>query len=105
MLRFPLEEMSANNSLVRAKGAFCLEKPGEIYLVYLPAGTRNAGINLPSEKRFSVKWYNPGSGGELADGTVSVLQGNGVRSVGDPPYNTEKDWVVVITQAPSLAGI
>jgi hypothetical protein len=96
MLQFPLEEMSSNNSPVKIKGAFCMEKPGEIYLVYLPAGTKNARISLTEEKNFSVRWFNPRSGGELIDGTVSRVQGKGFMSLGDPPYEPEKDWVVVV---------
>ena len=96
MQQFPLETMSANNALVGTKGAFCLEKPGEIYLVYLPAGTKNARLTIPGERIFSVKWFNPRSGGELVDGTVSGIQGKGIKSLGSPPAETEKDWVVVV---------
>ncbi len=96
ILQFPLEEMSSNNALVKLKGAFCIEKPGEIYLVYLPAGTKDARINLAEGKKFSVKWFNPRSGGELFNGTVSGIQGKGLMSLGDPPYETEKDWVVLV---------
>jgi hypothetical protein len=94
--QFPLEEMSSNNELVKIRGAFCMEKPGEIYLVYLPAGTKNAGVSLPEEKKYSVRWFNPRSGGELVDGTVSNIQGKGLQSLGEPPSETEKDWVAVI---------
>ena len=73
-----------------------MEKPGEIYLVYLPSGTKNAGISLTEEKKYSIKWFNPRSGGELVDGTVSGIQGKGFRSLGGPPSETEKDWVAVV---------
>jgi hypothetical protein len=96
VLQFPLEEMRANNTLVNIKGAFCLEKPGELFLVYLPAGTENARLSLPGEKKYSVKWFNPRIGGELIDGTVSGVQGKGFISLGIPPYETEKDWVAVV---------
>jgi len=96
MQQFPLEEMKPNNSLVNVKGAFCLEKPGEIYVVYLPAGTQNAKISLPGGKTFSVKWLNPREGGEMMDGTVESVQGKGFVSVGNPPAEPEKDWVVVV---------
>jgi len=96
MQQFPLEEMKPNNSLVNVKGAFFLEKPGEIYVVYLPAGTQNAKISLPGGKTFSVKWLNPREGGEMMDGTVESVQGKGFVSVGNPPAEPEKDWVVVV---------
>ena len=96
ILQFPLEEMSSNNALVKIKGAFCIEKPGEIYLAYLPAGTKDARISLTEGKKFSVRWFNPRNGGELIDGTVTGIQGKGLMSLGDPPYETEKDWVVEV---------
>ncbi|KAF0235526.1 MAG: hypothetical protein FD181_3461 [Prolixibacteraceae bacterium] len=94
--QFPLEEMKSNNSLVNAKGAFCLEKPGEIFIVYLPAGTQNSKISLPGEKTFSVKWFNPRGGGEMKDGTVTSVQGKGFQNIGNPPVDLEKDWVMVV---------
>ena len=96
MQQFPLEEMQPNNTIISAKGAFCLEKPGEIFVVYLPAGTQNAKISLPGEKTFSVKWFNPREGGEMQDGTVTSVEGNGFQNIGNPSAETDKDWVVVI---------
>jgi hypothetical protein len=94
--QFPLEEMKCSDELVNNKGAFCLEKPGEIYLAYLPAGTQNAKINLSGDKTFSIKWFNPREGGEMLAGTVETVQGKGFQSVGIPPTENEKDWVVVL---------
>lgn len=97
MLRYPLEEMSVNNTLVNTRGAFCLEKPGEIFLVYLPAGTRNAQIKLQPDSKYSVKWFNPLAGGELSDGDVKEINGPGFQNLGNPPGDNGKDWVVVIS--------
>ena len=94
--QFPLEEMQPNSSLINVKGAFCLEKPGEIFVAYLPAGTQNAKISLPGDKPFSVKWFNPREGGEMQDGTIASVQGKGFVSVGNPPADLVKDWVVVL---------
>ncbi len=94
--QFPLEEMKCSDELVNSKGAFCLEKPGEIYIAYLPAGTQNAKINLSGDKTFSIKWFNPREGGEMQAGTVETVQGKGFQSVGNPPSESEKDWVVVL---------
>ena len=96
MQQFPLEEMQPNNAFVNAKGAFCLAKQGEIIVTYLPAGTQNAKISLPGEKTFSVKWYNPREGGTMQDGTITSVQGKGFVSIGNPPADLEKDWVVVV---------
>jgi hypothetical protein len=94
--QFPLEEMQPNSSLINVKGAFCLEKPGEICLVYLPAGTQNAKISLPGDKTFTVKWFNPRDGGEMQDGTVTTVQGKGFQNIGNPPADLDKDWVVMV---------
>lgn len=96
MQQFPLEEMKCNDGLINVKGAFCLEKAGEIIIAYLPAGTQNAKINLPGGKTFSVKWFNPREVGEMMDGKVTSIKGNGFVSVGNPPADPEKDWVVVV---------
>jgi hypothetical protein len=96
MLQFPLEEMRANNALVNLNGAFCLEKPGEIYIIYLPAGSGNARLNISGEKKFTVKWFNPRIGGVFVDGTVSGVQGKGLQLLGNPPEDIEKDWVVIV---------
>ncbi len=94
--QFPLEEMICQDELVNIKGAYCLAKTGEIYLVYLPAGTKNAGLRLESEKSLSVKWFNPREGGEMQDGSITSLKGKGFQSLGEPLVDIEKDWVVVI---------
>lgn len=94
--QFPLEEMKCSDELVNSKDAFCLEKPGEIYIAYLPAGTQNTKINLSGDKTFSIKWFNPREGGEMQAGTVETVQGKGFQSVGNPPAESEKDWVVVL---------
>lgn len=96
MLQFPIDEMKANNARVNIKGAFCLEKTGEIYLVYLPAGSKNAGIYLPGDGDFSVKWFNPRNGGEYVEGTVLGIHGKGFKTLGYPPAETDMDWVVVV---------
>lgn len=94
--QFPLEEMICNDEVVNVKGAFVLEKPGEIYIAYLPAGTQNAKISLSGDKSYSVKWFNPRDGGDRQAGSVATVQGKGTQDLGNPPSETEKDWVVVV---------
>ena len=94
--QFPLEDMKCNDELLNIKDAYCLEKPGEIYIAFLPAGAQNAKIKLSSDKTFSVKWFNPREGGEMQAGTVATVQGKGFQSLGNPPAEREKDWVVVL---------
>lgn len=96
MQQFPLEEMKCMDELIKAKGAYCLAKPGEVYVVYLPKGTRNPRLRLKSDKTFSVKWFSPTLGGELQNGSATEIKGNGMQRIGNPPSSPEKDWVVVI---------
>jgi hypothetical protein len=94
--QFPLEEMKCNDESIDVKGAFCLEKPGELFVVYLPAGSQNPKINLPGGKTFNIKWFNPREGGELRDGTITSVEGKGFQVIGNPPDEKEKDWVAVV---------
>ncbi len=97
---FPLEEMKVMDELVEPKDAYCLAKPGELYVVYLPAGTGKAGIRLDKAGNYSVKWFNPREGGEMQDGSVTSLSGGGLRNPGAPPATSmpmEVDWVLVLT--------
>ena len=90
--------MICQDELVNIKGAYCLAEKGEVYVVYLPAGTKNARLRLDSEEALPVKWFNPREGGEMLDGSITSLQGKGFQSLGEPPAEHDKDWVVVIRQ-------
>jgi len=96
VLDFPLEEMRCMDELVLAKGAYCLAKPGEIYMVYLPAGTKNARLRSESGESLSVRWFDPRNGSEALEGSVGSIPGKGIPSLGNPPMDPEKDWVVVV---------
>jgi hypothetical protein len=94
--RFPLEEMMSMDELTNTRGAYCLGKTGEVYIVYLPSGAHDARLRVALEKPLSVQWFNPREGGEMVDGSILSLQGKGFQSLGDPPADPEMDWVVVI---------
>ncbi len=90
----PFPEMKHADNLATAEGAFCLAKAGEVYAIYLPAGGTSA-IQLDSG-RYEIRWYNPRTGGELQSGSVALADGPGVRPVGLPPADPDKDWVVLL---------
>lgn len=82
----PMTNSSSSTSWV-------LGKEGEIYAVYL----RNGGsttLTLPTGN-YSVRWYNPRSGGDLLSGSVTSLSGSG--SIGNPPSDSSSDWVALIS--------
>ena len=77
--------MACRDELVDAPGAYCLAKDGELYLVYLPAGTVSARIRIEGSGPLTVQWFNPRTGGELQSGSVSSIEGGGLRDPGMPP--------------------
>ncbi|MEN8201839.1 MAG: DUF5060 domain-containing protein [Bacteroidota bacterium] len=93
---FPLEDMRCMDELVQHKGTYCLAKPGEIYMVYLPAGSKNVHLRLESGTKLSVRWFDPRNGSEALEGSVASISGAGIRSLGNPPSDPEKDWVVIV---------
>jgi hypothetical protein len=75
---------------------YCLAKPGELYLVYLPEGGATeldlAGVG----GTFTVRWFNPQSGGPLLQGAVGDLKAPGRFSLGQPPSDFVADWLAVV---------
>ncbi len=84
------------DKLVDAPGAYCLAKEKELYLVYLPAGTTQAQLQLKQSTPLNVTWFNPRTGGELLQGSIASISGKGLHALGKPPSDPELDWVVVI---------
>ncbi|MBM4156943.1 MAG: DUF5060 domain-containing protein, partial [Lentisphaerae bacterium] len=98
--KIPFAEMVSANALIGNpkddNSKFCLAKPGEIYLVYLPSGG-TTGIDLSAAQgAFAVKWFNPRAGGALVNGTVNSVQGGKTAALGDPPADAAEDWLVVL---------
>jgi hypothetical protein len=92
----PVERMKPANHLINISKGYCLANPGEIYVVYLPANSEELKLNLDSDKKYSVSWFNPRLGGKTATGKVKTVQGKGQVNVGIPPSDPGKDWVVLI---------
>ena len=93
---FPLEEMSCRDELINVPGAYCLAREGELYLLYLPSGSAAVRLKAELPDPMQVRWFNPRSGGELEQGSVASIQGNGTHQLGTPPANPDSDWLVVI---------
>lgn len=96
----PFWEMTNADALVGNPGhdnrRYCLAKPGELYLVYLPDGG-STDLDLGAAPgAFEVKWFDPRHGGALLDGPVHSLQGGGVVSLGLPPADADADWLAVV---------
>ena len=98
--KVPFWDLEPADALVGNAGhdnsRYCLARPGELYLVYLPHGG-SADLDLTlATGRFDVSWFNPRSGGPLRPGSVRTLKGGGSSSLGAPPESADEDWLVVV---------
>ena len=98
--RIPFAEMTSANALIGNPGdsndRFCLARTGELYLVYLPDGG-SADLDLSGiTGSFSVRWFNPRSGGAPARGAVASVEGGARAGLGDAPADAGEDWLVVV---------
>jgi hypothetical protein len=97
-LRIPFDRMSHHDELTSSPDDYCLAEPGSVYAIYLTTGgTTDLDLGT-SRKTFRVQWYNPREGGPLQQGTVNTIKGPGKVSIGLPPADQDKDWVVLVRQ-------
>ena len=91
----PFWEMNSSDDLVDSNN-MCFSKTDEVYVVYLPDGG-NSQLDLSDvSENFRVKWYNPRSGGNLQDSNVTEVNGGSSVSLGNPPSDSNLDWVVLV---------
>jgi hypothetical protein len=96
--KVPFWSMQGADALSSATNDYCLADKGKAYVVYLKSGgTTNLDLGGTSGN-FTVRWYNPRSGGALQTGSVSTVTGGGVKSLGNAPADPSADWVVLIRQ-------
>jgi hypothetical protein len=77
---------------------YCLAEAGALYLVHLPGGALpSCELDLGgAEGSFSVKWFDPRSGGALRTGSVKDVEGGARVDLGQPPAEPGEDWLVVV---------
>ncbi|WP_185783578.1 DUF5060 domain-containing protein [Croceivirga lutea] len=93
----PFWEMAAANELLGEHPGFCFAKRNEVYVVYLPMGTKTSSLDLGSSgELFSVQWYDPRNGGALVQGSILQVEANGRVNFGPPPKETNKDWIALV---------
>jgi len=96
----PFWEMTPNHELVDAEGAYCLQKEGEIYALYLPTAQKSTIDLSDVTGAFEVIWFDPLEGGDLKTGTIEKVNGGEIRDLGFPPNtstnSTEQDWVCLL---------
>jgi len=90
----PFEQMEPANHLTSNQNDYCFALPGKIYTVYLPeGGTTKLDI---MDGRYQVRWFDPRHGGDLQTGTIAMIKGPGMQSVGNPPQEQDADWSILI---------
>ena len=98
--KIPFSEMTNANALVGNtkdnNDKFCFAKADELYLVYLPTGG-TTDLDLTGAKgTFTVKWFNPRSGGKLMNGSVKSVEAGRAAALGNPPADAGEDWLIVV---------
>ncbi|QEG23879.1 Kelch repeat-containing protein [Mariniblastus fucicola] len=79
-------EMKPSDDLLSSKDGYCLSKPGEVYVVYLPVAGENRSLDLGKETgQWSVAWFNPRKGGNLTPGTIAIQEASSSFELGLPP--------------------
>ncbi len=88
----PFYQMSPKDSLVSS--GWCLAKPGQVYTIYLSDGG-STELDL-AEGSYTVRWYNPRTGGKLQKGSVKKVTGPGKVALGKPSKDPGEDWVILV---------
>ena len=98
--KIPFWEMENMDGLVdnpdHTKATYCFAKANDTYLVYLPNGGESQLDLSQSDGQFSIHWFNPRTGGPLLTGSVKTVKGGAKVAIGQPPMDTEEDWLAVL---------
>jgi hypothetical protein len=94
--QIPIETTSPADELVgntkHDNSSYCLAKPGQLYLVYLPDGGQTELDLSDASGMFEQSWLNPRTGEVSAAGAV----GGGKRVVISTPGDQEEDVLVIL---------
>jgi hypothetical protein len=98
--KIPFADMQSADALLGNdqgdNSKYCLAKPGEIYLIYLPDGG-SCPLDLSAAAGdFTVSWLDPRRGGALRTGSVKKVTGGGKVSLGEGPSDRGEDWAILV---------
>ncbi|MEM8894121.1 MAG: DUF5060 domain-containing protein [Bacteroidota bacterium] len=97
----PVTEMTNRNDLISSEDDYCLAKEGEVYVILLKKGG-NVNLDMKDHAgRYAVNWYDPRKGGLLQSGETKWIEGGGQQSLGLPPKDHDRDWVVLVKNTDS----
>lgn len=98
--KIPFHEMESANALIgnspnANEAGYCFAKPGDTYVIYIPkGGERDLLIETGGE--YTVHWFDSRNGGKLQTGSIKEMFGGIGSSMGLPPSDQGKDWVVLV---------
>ena len=94
--------MKPNDELAIGDDNWAIANEGQTYLLYLRnGGEARVDLSKAGDERFSVRWFNPRTGGDLIDGNPETVSGGGTNvSLGAPPNTSNQDWVVLLKRMP-----
>lgn len=88
--------MRHHDELTSTPDDYCLASPGFLYAIYLPSGgTTDLDVGSAAGM-FRIRWFNPRQGGPMETGTLTSATGPGKINMGQPPRDTDKDWVALV---------
>jgi hypothetical protein len=96
----PIWTMWADSSITTtgSTNSYLLSDDTSYYVAVVPSGITETTIDLDeSNSTFSVKWFNPRTGGTLQDGTITEVSSGNDVSIGTAPDNSNS-WVALITR-------
>ncbi|HJQ99111.1 MAG TPA: DUF5060 domain-containing protein [Candidatus Polarisedimenticolaceae bacterium] len=100
----PFASMDPADGLLSGAAGYVLARSAQVYLVYLTAGGAGSLDLTGVSGTFTVRWFDPRNGGALQTGSVSIVTGGGVRSLGSPPNNPSLDWTILVGSGGTAPG-
>lgn len=96
-----IADMKPNDDLAIGEDNWAMADEGKTYLLYLKdGGEARVDLSKAGDERFTVRWFNPRTGGDLIDGNPKTVFGGGANvSLGTPPNTSGQDWVVLLSRA------
>jgi hypothetical protein len=93
----PFWKMEPADELVADTTSYCFTNRKDQIVIFLKSGQRTTSIDVgTSGDRYSIRWFNPRTGGNLMKGTISTIQSVGIVNIGMAPTDIDLDWVVLL---------
>ena len=101
-----LDRSQSGNAMLNSNNAFGMGIESQFYMIYLKDASEEQKLKIrQTPATYSVQWYDPRNGGNFQQGSIKEIEVNKAGnqswkktdiSLGLPPNNPDKDWVVLI---------